>query len=55
MKDITRVFFRIIRMIIPLMMIAFLIFQSSCSSTGKIGKGKPGMVPCPCEKRNQRR
>jgi len=46
---------KIVGIILPLMLITLLAIQSSCSSTGRIGKEKRGMVPCPCEKRNNRR
>lgn len=36
-------------------LLALLVVFSGCSSSKHVGKGKPGQVPCPCEKRSNRK
>lgn len=55
MKIVPGLFFRILKMCYPFLLIFCLLLMSSCSSSGRIGKGKQGQVPCPCEKENKRR
>jgi hypothetical protein len=45
----------LIKLLISVFLIASLFLQYNCSSSYHAGKGKKGMVPCPCEKRHNRK
>jgi hypothetical protein len=43
------------RQLAILILVTLLAFEAGCASSYKGIKGKPGQVPCPCEKKSHRR